>query len=63
MAAGAIPVIVDIDSETYRIDPKAVEAAITPRPKPLFRSIWGAQMADMDAIMDIAERHNLTVVI
>lgn len=62
MAAGAIPVIVDIDPETYCIDPKAVEAAITPQTKAVLPVHLGAQMADMDAIMDIAERHNLVVI-
>ncbi|MBE7474214.1 MAG: DegT/DnrJ/EryC1/StrS family aminotransferase [Anaerolineae bacterium] len=62
MAAGAIPVIVDIDPETYCIDPKAVEAAITPKTKAVIPVHLGAQMADMDALMDIAERHNLIVI-
>ncbi len=62
MAAGAIPVIVDIDPETYCLDPKAVEAAITSRTKAIIPVHLGAQMADMDAIMDIAERHNLVVI-
>ena len=62
MAAGAIPVIVDIDPETYCIDPKAIEAAITPHTKAIIPVHLGAQMADMDAIMDIAERHNLIVI-
>ncbi len=62
MAAGAIPVIVDIDRETYCIDPKAVEAAITDKTKAIIPVHLGAQMADMDAIMDIAERHNLIVI-
>jgi len=62
MAAGAIPVIVDIDPETYCIAPQAVEAAITPRTKAIIPVHLGAQMADMDAIMEIAERHNLIVV-
>lgn len=62
MAAGAIPVIVDIDPETYCIDPKAVEAAITPKTKAIIPVHLGAQMADMDAIMAIAERHNLIVI-
>jgi dTDP-4-amino-4,6-dideoxygalactose transaminase len=62
MAAGAIPVIVDIDPETYCIDPKALEAAITPGTKAVIPVHLAAQMADMDAIMDIAERHNLIVV-
>lgn len=62
MAAGAIPVIVDIDPETYCIDPRQVEAAITPRTRAVIPVHLGAQMADMDAIMDIARRHNLVVV-
>ncbi len=62
MAAGAIPVIVDVDPQTYCIDPKAIEAAITPRTKAVIPVHLGAQMADMDAIMEIAERHNLIVI-
>jgi dTDP-4-amino-4,6-dideoxygalactose transaminase len=62
MAAGAIPVIVDIDPETYCIDPNAIEAAITPRTKAIIPVHLAAQMADMDAIMEIAERHHLIVI-
>jgi dTDP-4-amino-4,6-dideoxygalactose transaminase len=62
MAAGAIPVIVDVDPETYCIDPQAVEAAITERTRAILPVHLGAQMADMDAIMEIAERHDLIVV-
>ena len=62
MAAGAIPVIVDVDPENYCIDPKAVEAAITPRTKAIIPVHLGSLMADMDAIMEIAERHNLIVI-
>jgi dTDP-4-amino-4,6-dideoxygalactose transaminase len=62
MAAGAIPVIVDISPENYCIDPARVEAAITPKTKAIFVVHLAAQMADMDAIMQIANRHNLVVV-
>jgi len=62
LAAGAIPVIVDVDPENYCMDPKKAEAAITPRTKAILPVHLGAQMTDMDAIMDIAERHNLVVV-
>jgi dTDP-4-amino-4,6-dideoxygalactose transaminase len=62
MEAGAIPVIVDIDPENYCIDPKAVEAAITPRTRAIMPVHLGSLMADMDAIMDIARRHDLVVV-
>ncbi|HUV89552.1 MAG TPA: DegT/DnrJ/EryC1/StrS family aminotransferase [Anaerolineae bacterium] len=62
MAAGAIPVIVDIDPQNYCLDPQAVEVAITPKTKAIIPVHLGAQMADMDALMQIAERHNLIVV-
>jgi dTDP-4-amino-4,6-dideoxygalactose transaminase len=62
MAAGAVPVIVDIDPRTYCIDPRAVEVAITPHIKAVIPVHLGAQMADMDAIMEIAEAHDLIVV-
>lgn len=62
MIAGAIPVIVDIDPDTYCIDPKAIEAAITDRTKAVIPVHLGAHMADMDAIVDIAERHGLIVI-
>ena len=62
MAAGAIPVIVDVDPETYTMDPKAVEEAITEKTKALFPVHLAAQMADMDAIMEIAEAHGLYVI-
>lgn len=62
MAAGAIPVMVDIDPNTYCIDPRAVAAAITPRTRAIIPVHVGSQMADMDAIMAIAARHNLIVV-
>ncbi|MBI1879123.1 MAG: DegT/DnrJ/EryC1/StrS family aminotransferase [Chloroflexi bacterium] len=62
MAAGAIPVIMDIDPETYCIDPKAIEAAITPKTRAVIVVHLGAQMTDMDAVTEIAERHNLIVI-
>ena len=62
MAAGAIPVIVDVDPETYCIDPEAIDAAITERTRAIIPVHLGAEMADMDAIMEIAERHDLVVV-
>ncbi len=62
MAAGAIPVIVDIDPGNYCIDPVKVEAAITPKTRAIIVVHLGAQMTDMDAIMEIAARHKLVVV-
>lgn len=62
ISAGATPIIVDIDPETYCIDPKAVEAAITDKTRAIIPVHLGAQMADMDAIMALAEQHDLIVV-
>jgi len=62
MAAGAIPVIVDIDPENYCIDPQAVEKAITEKTKAVIVVHLAAQMADMDAIMAIAKKHGLLVI-
>ncbi|MCD4823160.1 MAG: DegT/DnrJ/EryC1/StrS family aminotransferase [Phycisphaerae bacterium] len=60
--ANATPVFVDIDLETFNIDPKAIEAAITDRTKAIIPVHVGGLPADMDAIMDIANRHGLTVI-
>lgn len=62
MAAGAIPVIVDINPENYCIDPGEVEKAITPKTKAVIVVHIAAQMTDMDAIMDIAQKHDLVVI-
>ncbi|MBN1665913.1 MAG: DegT/DnrJ/EryC1/StrS family aminotransferase [Anaerolineales bacterium] len=62
IAAGAIPVIVDIDPETYCIDPAAAQAAITEKTRAIIPVHLGAQMADMDAIMALAQEHGLVVI-
>lgn len=56
---GAVPVFVDIEPETLNIDPKAVEAAITPRTKAITVVHYAGVACDMDAIMEIARRHGL----
>ena len=61
MAAGAIPIIVDIDPNTYCIDPKAIDGAITPKTKAIIPVHLGAEMADMDAVMTIADKNHLIV--
>jgi dTDP-4-amino-4,6-dideoxygalactose transaminase len=59
---GAMPVFVDIDEETWQIDPSKIEAKITPRTKAILPvHIYGIP-ADMERIMAIARRHNLLVV-
>ena len=62
MAAGAIPVIVDIQAGNYCLDPDMAARAITPRTKAIIPVHLGSNVADMDAIMDLAERHGLIVV-
>ncbi len=62
LAAGAIPVIVDVDPQSYCIDPKAVAKAITSKTKAIIPVHLGAEMADMDAIMGLAEEQDLIVI-
>jgi len=59
---GARPVFVDIEPDTYNIDPNLIEAAITPKTKVIMPVHLFGQLADMDPIMEIARRHNLKVV-
>ena len=60
--AGARPVFVDIDAETYTIDATKVEAAITERTKAVLPVHLYGHPADMDPIMAIARRHGLRVI-
>lgn len=60
--AGATPVLVDVDPETYTVDVAAIEKAITPRTKAIIPVHLYGQPADMDAILELARRHNLVVV-
>ncbi len=59
---GADVVFVDIDPETYCIDPKEVEKAVTPRTKAIIPVHLYGCMCDMDALLDIAKRHKLKIV-
>ncbi len=56
------PVLVDVDPETFNIDPKAVERAITPKTKAIVPVHLFGQTAPMEEIMAIATRHNLFVI-
>lgn len=60
--AGGTIVFVDIDPVTYTLDPAKLAAAITPRTKGIVPVHLYGQIADMDAINDIAQQHNLWVV-
>jgi dTDP-4-amino-4,6-dideoxygalactose transaminase len=59
---GAKPVFVDINPETFNIDPARIEAAITPRTKAIMPVHLFGQCADMDAINAIACKHGLKVI-
>ncbi|MEM7380606.1 MAG: DegT/DnrJ/EryC1/StrS family aminotransferase [Bacteroidota bacterium] len=56
------PVLVDVRPDTFNIDPAAIEKAITPKTKAIVPVHLFGQCADMDAIMEIARRHNLFVI-
>lgn len=58
----ATPVYADVDPETFNIDPKDVERKITPKTKAIFTvSVYGLP-PDMDPIMKLAKKHNITVI-
>jgi dTDP-4-amino-4,6-dideoxygalactose transaminase len=59
---GAKPVFVDIDPATYNIDPKQIAAKITSKTRIIMPVHLYGQTADMDAIMQIANQHNLIVI-
>ncbi len=62
LMVGAIPVFVDIDPDTYNLDPDAFEAAITPRTRAVIPVHIGGLPADLDRVIDIARRHDLIVI-
>jgi len=62
MAAGAIPVIVDVDPETYTMDIEGLKKVITEKTRAIIPVHLASQMADMDAIMKIAEENDLIVI-
>jgi perosamine synthetase len=59
---GGIPVFCDIEEETYNIDPKKIEALITPRTKAIMLVHLFGHPAEMDEIMAIAKKYNLKVI-
>lgn len=59
---GATPVFIDIDPETFTMDPSKIEAVITSRTKAIVPVHLYGQAAEMDQIMKIAERHGLVVI-
>ncbi|WP_276168087.1 DegT/DnrJ/EryC1/StrS family aminotransferase [Zobellia alginiliquefaciens] len=57
-----IPVLVDVEPDSFNIDIAAVEKAITPKTKAIVPVHLFGQCANMDAIMELAEKHNLFVI-
>src|ERR1700733_3488963 len=62
IAAGARPVLVDMDPSTYNISPTAIEAAITPRTRGIMPVHLYGQPADMEPILAIARKNKIIVI-
>jgi len=62
LEANCVPVFVDIDPDTYNLDPSKIESAITKRTKAIIPVHFAGQACDMDGIMAIAEKYNLKVI-
>lgn len=60
--AGLIPVLADVDPTTQNLDPRAIEAVITPRTQAILVVHFAGRPCDMDAIMAIAHKHSLLVI-
>jgi dTDP-4-amino-4,6-dideoxygalactose transaminase len=60
--ANALPVYVDIDRQTYNLDPARIEEAITERTRAILPVHFSGELADMEAICRIAARHGLRVI-
>ncbi|MEG4418744.1 DegT/DnrJ/EryC1/StrS family aminotransferase [Microcoleus sp. LAD1_D5] len=60
--AGATPVLADVDPVTMNIDPAQVEAKITSKTKAILPVHFAGRPCDMDALCDIARRHNLKLI-
>ena len=61
-ACGATPIFVDIDPVSYCMDPGLIEAVITPKTRAIIPVHIYGQMADMDAILEVANRHGIPVI-
>lgn len=59
---GGTPVFADIDENTYNLDPQEVEKKITDRTKAIIPVHFTGQPCDMDALAEIADRHNLLII-
>jgi dTDP-4-amino-4,6-dideoxygalactose transaminase len=62
LEANCVPVFVDIDPETYNIDPARIEEAVGPKTRAVIPVHFGGQACDMDRIMAIARKHRLMII-
>lgn len=62
VSVGAVPIFVDVEKDTCQISAAAIEAAITPRTKGILIVHFGGYVADLDAIMALADKHGLIVI-
>ena len=62
LAAGALPVLVDVTPDTYCLDPTLVEERITDRTKAIIAVHMGGHSADLDRLPEIARRHGIRLV-
>jgi len=62
LLVNAVPVFVDVDPDTYCLDAKLIEKAITPKTKAILPVHLGMRFADMDEILRVAAKHKLKVV-
>jgi dTDP-4-amino-4,6-dideoxygalactose transaminase len=60
--SGAVPVFVDIEADTFQIDPERVRQAITPKTRAIVVVHFGGPMAGMDALASIAREHGLLLI-
>lgn len=59
---GAVPVLADVDTDNFTIDPDDIEKNITPRTRAIIPVHYGGECCDMDCIMEIADEHGLNVI-
>lgn len=57
----ALPVFVNVDRESFQMDPAKIEEKITPDTRAILVCHWGGQAADMDRILAVARKHQLAV--
>jgi dTDP-4-amino-4,6-dideoxygalactose transaminase len=62
VTVNAVPVFADVEPDTYCLDPKKVAEAITDRTRAIIPVHLGCTVADLDALMDIADKHGLTLI-